>query len=85
MGADDRVPARQAVLHLRRPRHREEQQRRHVPPHRHARAHQAQGRRHVLGSVSELPREIGSSEFAKDFAPTRSSCTRGTTGRCRSG
>ena len=54
----------------RRTHHQRQRRGRPLLPHRHARPHQAQGRRHLHAGLPELPRQpIPAAAFAEDFAP----------------
>ena len=57
LGADARLPARRALRPVGRADHQRQRRGRPVLPHRHARPHQAQGRRHVRAGLPELPRQ----------------------------
>ena len=69
MDADDRVSAGKRYFISMRPDRRGQLQRRDVPAHRHAGAHQAQSGRHVQRDLPELPGADQSA--AHDTTPSR--------------
>ena len=71
VGADDRLPGRQAVFRVVRPDHRRQRQRRDVPADRHARPHQAQGRRHLQRGLPELSRPDPGQRVPQGLRPGR--------------
>ena len=71
VGADDRLPGRQAVFRLVRPDHRGQRQRRDVPAGRHARPHQAQGRGHLQRGLPELSRPDPGQRVPQGLRPRR--------------